>query len=63
MEKKDVKLLITGAIALFLACFLGIITIALFIIKLGNKAIEYAGFRRLIKTTVSFWDKDREGLS
>lgn len=41
MEKKDIKLLITGAIALFLACFLGIITIALFIIKLGNKAIEY----------------------
>ena len=41
MEKKDIKLLITGAIALFLACFLGIITIALFAIKLGNKAIEY----------------------
>ena len=41
MEKKDIKLLITGAIALFLACFLGIITIALFIIKLGTKAIEY----------------------
>ena len=41
MEKKDIKLLITGAIALFLACFLGIITIALFVIKLGNKAMEY----------------------
>lgn len=41
MEKKDIKLLITGAIALFLACFLGIITIALFAIKLGNKAMEY----------------------
>ncbi|MBR4914827.1 MAG: hypothetical protein IKZ42_06075 [Clostridiales bacterium] len=41
MGKKDVKLLITGAIALFLACFLGIITIALFAINLGNKAMEY----------------------
>ena len=41
MEKKDIKLLITGAIALFLACFLGIITIALFAIKLGGKAMEY----------------------
>lgn len=41
MEKKDIKLLITGAIALFLACFLGIITIVLFAIKLGNKAMEY----------------------
>ena len=41
MEKKDVKLLITGAIALFLACFLGIITIVLFAVKLGGKAIEY----------------------
>ena len=41
MSKGDVKLLITGAIALFLACFLGIVTIALFVIKLGNKAMEY----------------------
>ena len=41
MEKKDIKLLITGAIALFLACFLGIITIALFAIKIGGKAMEY----------------------
>ena len=41
MGKKDVKLLITGAIALFLACFLGIITIALFAIKIGGKAMEY----------------------
>ena len=41
MGKKDIKLLITGAIALFLACFLGIITIALFAIKLGGKAMEY----------------------
>ena len=41
MSKGDVKLLITGAIALFLACFLGIITIALYAIKLGGKAIEY----------------------
>jgi hypothetical protein len=41
MEKKDVKLLITGAIALFLACFLGIITLVLFAVKLGGKAMEY----------------------
>ena len=41
MSKGDVKLLITGAIALFLACFLGIITIALYAIKLGGKAMEY----------------------
>jgi hypothetical protein len=41
MSKKDIKLLITGAIALFLACFLGIITIVLFVVKLGNKAMEY----------------------
>ncbi len=41
MEKKDIKLLITGAIALFLACFMAIITIALFAIKLGSKAMEY----------------------
>ena len=41
MGKKDIKLLITGAIALFLACFLGIITIVLFAVKLGNKAMEY----------------------
>ena len=41
MEKKDIKLLITGAIALFLACFLGINTIALFAIKIGGKAMEY----------------------
>ena len=41
MSKKDVKLLITGAIALFLACFMGIITLALFAIKLGGKAMEY----------------------
>ncbi len=41
MEKKDIKLLITGGVALFLACFLGIITIVLFAVKLGNKAIEY----------------------
>ena len=41
MSKGDIKLLITGAIALFLACFLGIITIALFAIKLGGKAMEY----------------------
>ena len=41
MEKKDIKLLITGAVALFLACFLCIITIALFAIKLGGKAMEY----------------------
>ena len=41
MEKKDIKLLITGAIALFLACFMGIITLALFAIKLGGKAMEY----------------------
>jgi hypothetical protein len=41
MEKKDIKLLITGGIALFLACFLGIITIVLFAVKLGGKAMEY----------------------
>ena len=41
MGKKDIRLLITGAIALFLACFLGIITIVLFAVKLGNKAMEY----------------------
>jgi len=41
MSKGDIKLLITGAVALFLACFLGIVTIALFVIKLGNKAMEY----------------------
>lgn len=41
MEKKDIKLLITGAIALFLACFMGIITIVLFAVKLGGKAMEY----------------------
>ena len=41
MSKGDVKLLITGAVALFLACFLGIITIALFVIGLGGKAMEY----------------------
>ena len=41
MSKKDIKLLITGAIALFLACFLGIITIVLLACKLGNKAMEY----------------------
>ena len=41
MSKKDIKLLITGAIALFLACFLGIITIVLFAFKLGNMAMEY----------------------
>ena len=41
MGKKDIKLLITGAIALFLACFLGIITIALFAINIGGKAMEY----------------------
>ena len=41
MSKGDVKLLITGAVALFLACFLGIITLALFAIKLGGKAMEY----------------------
>ena len=41
MEKKDIKVLITGAVALFLACFLGIITLALFAIKLGGKAMEY----------------------
>ena len=41
MEKKDIKLLITGGVALFLTCFLGIITIVLFAVKLGNKAIEY----------------------
>ena len=43
MEKKDIKLLITGAIALFLACFLGIITIALFAIKIGGKAMDMTG--------------------
>lgn len=41
MEKKDIKLLITGAIALFLACFMAIITIVLFAFKLGSKAMEY----------------------
>ena len=41
MEKKDIKLLITGAVALFLACFMAIITIGLFAIKLGGKAMEY----------------------
>ncbi|MCR5327262.1 MAG: hypothetical protein K6E12_00195 [Saccharofermentans sp.] len=41
MSKGDVKLLITGAVSLFLACFLGIITIALFVIGLGGKALEY----------------------
>ncbi|MCR4702950.1 MAG: hypothetical protein K5665_04705 [Saccharofermentans sp.] len=41
MSKGDIKLLITGAVALFLACFMGIITIALFAIKLGSKAMEY----------------------
>lgn len=41
MDKKDIKVLITGAAALFLACFLGIITLALFAIKLGGKAIAY----------------------
>ena len=41
MSKGDVKLLITGAVSLFLACFLGIITIALFVIGLGGKAMEY----------------------
>lgn len=41
MEKKDIKLLITGGVALFLACFLGIITIVLFAVKLGGKAMEY----------------------
>ncbi|MBR2550450.1 MAG: hypothetical protein K6E72_10945 [Saccharofermentans sp.] len=41
MDKKDIKVLITGAVALFLACFLGIITLALFAIKLGGKAMEY----------------------
>ncbi len=41
MSKGDIKLLITGAVALFLACFLGIITIALYGIKLGGKAMEY----------------------
>ena len=41
MSKGDVKLLITGAIALFLACFLGIITLVLFAVKLGGKAMEY----------------------
>ena len=40
MSKGDVKLLITGAVSLFLACFLGIITIVLFAIQLGNKAME-----------------------
>ena len=41
MEKKDINLLITGGVALFLACFLGIITIVLFAVKLGGKAMEY----------------------
>ena len=41
MEKKDLTLLITGAVALFLACFMAIITIGLFAIKLGGKAMEY----------------------
>ncbi len=41
MSKGDIKLLITGAVALFLACFMGIITIALFAIKLGGKVMEY----------------------
>lgn len=41
MEKKDIKLLITGAIALFLACFSAIVTIVLFAVKLGGKAMEY----------------------
>ena len=41
MSKGDIKLLITGAVALFLACFLGIITIALFVINLGGKVMEY----------------------
>ena len=41
MEKKDIKLLITGGVALFLACCLGIITIVLFAVKFGGKAMEY----------------------
>ncbi|MCQ2472676.1 MAG: hypothetical protein MJ098_00860 [Saccharofermentans sp.] len=41
MSKKDIKLLITGAIALFLACFMAIVTIVLFGFKLGNKVMEY----------------------
>lgn len=41
MEKKDIKLLITGAIALFLACFSAIVTLVLFAVKLGGKAMEY----------------------
>jgi hypothetical protein len=41
MSKGDIKLLITGAVSLFLACFLGIITIALFVIQFGGWAMEY----------------------
>lgn len=41
MSKGDIKLLITGAIALFMACFLGIITLIVFAVKLGGKAMEY----------------------
>ena len=41
MKKGDIKLLITGAIALFMACFLGIITLIVFAVKLGGKVMEY----------------------
>ncbi len=41
MSKKDIKALIVGAVSLFLACFLGIITIALFAIQIGTSAAEF----------------------
>ena len=38
---KDVKLLITSAVCLFLACFFAVITIVSFAFKLGDKAKSY----------------------
>lgn len=59
MSKKDIKALIIGAVALFLACFLGIITIATFAIKLGGKAMEYdwgSAFTQLSEEVQSIGD-------
>ena len=39
MEKKDIKLLITGGIALFWLAFW--VLLRLFAVKLGGKAMEY----------------------
>lgn len=41
MSRKDVRALIIGAVALFLACFLGVITLATFALKLGDKAKSF----------------------